>query len=343
MFAPAWARISVLLASAAGAADETPLRVPSLEESIRVERVLVEARVLDREGLPVRGLTLGDFELRVDGERVPILSVDWIEGYGAPGESVEAGDPATPRESVAAAPRYTIVLVQRDLDPSRIVQLMRVKPYAVELIEGLGPDDRMAILIHENGLHLLADFTADRDGLRRIMDDAVVCRGTVPEVREAPGASLRERIGESGMRDAVHVETALLRLADALEGLPGSKTVFFFAWGMGVFTGGGVLERPDQGRAVAALRRANATLLTFDLTNADYHSLETPLIQATRDTGGLYVKGHVRPSIALGRLRSAAAGHYVLAFAPPRGDDRERSIRIRVPGTGYEVLSLDSR
>jgi hypothetical protein len=201
----------------------------------------------------------------------------------------------------------------------------------------------LALLVHENGLHLLADFTGDAEGLRRVLDEAVVHRGPSPAVREPDGPSLRERIGEAAMRDAVHIETALLRLGEALEGLPGSKTVFFFAWGMGVFTGGGVLERPDQGRAVAALRKANATLLTLDLTNADYHSLETPLIQATRATGGLYVKGHVRPSIARRRLRGAAAGYYVLAFAPPGGEDRERSIRIRVPESGYEVLSLESR
>jgi VWFA-related protein len=323
-----------------------PVTVPSLQDSVTVERLLLEARVLDAEGRPVRGLAAGDFELLIGGDAVPVLSVDWIEGFGRPPlESRPGPAPRSSRAVVGSDPserRYSVLLIQRDLDPSRIVQLMRIKSYALELIDDLAEADRLAVLLHENGLHLLADFTGDREGLRRVVDEAVVVRGEVPPVRPSDGASLRAVLGESALRGAVHIETALLRLAEALEEVPGSKTVFFFAWGMGVFTGGGILERPDQARATQRLRDADTTLLTVDLTNADYHSLETPLIRATRETGGLYVKGHVRPSIALERLRNAAAGHYILAIAPPEGERSLRSVRLRVPGTDYEVLHPES-
>lgn len=313
----------------------TPLSDPSLEETVRVERALVEVRVLDAEGRPVRGLGPADFRLEIEGEPTPVLSVDWFEGYGGVADPVPA-EPAEEGAVGAAAPRYTVLLVQRDLDPSRIVQLMRLEPHALEMIDDLGPSDRMAILVHEGGLHLLADFTGDRAALRRVVDEAMVRRVIFPEVPPSGDVSLRARIGEEGLERAVHVETALLRLGEALQGLPGSKTIFFFAWGLGVFTGAGVLERPDQSLAIDSLRAANATLLTIDLTNADFHSLEGPLIRATRETGGLYVRGHVRPAIALQRLRDAAAGHYLLAYEPPPNVGPAAKVRVRVPG--HEVL-----
>jgi VWFA-related protein len=312
-----------------------PLSDPAFEETVRVERALVEVRVLDRDGKPVRGLGARDFRLEVEGERTPVLSVDWFEGYGA----VDDAPLTAPQEEGSfdsPASRYTVLLVQRDLDPSRIVQLMRLGPYVLEMIDDLAPSDRMAILVHEGGLQLLADFTDDRAALRRVAEEAIIRRVPRPEVPSSGEVSLRERIGGGGLEGAVHVETALLRLGEALRGLPGSKTIFFFAWGMGVFTGAGVLERPDQGFAVDSLRAANATLFTIDLTNADFHSLEAPLIRATRETGGLYVRGHVRPEIALRRLRDAAAGTYVLAYEPPAGVGREPKVRVRVPGC--EVL-----
>lgn len=313
----------------------TPLSDPSLEETVRVERALVEVRVLDAEGRPVRGLGPGEFRLEVEGEPTPVLSVDWFEGYGGADDAVPT-EPAEEGSFPAPAPRYTVLLVQRDLDPSRVVQLMRLRPHVLEMIDDLASSDRMAILVHEGRLHLLADFTNDRGALRRVAEEAIVRRVPWPEVPPSGEVSLRERIGEEGLEGAAHVETALLRLGEALLGLPGSKSVFFLAWGLGVFTGAGVLERPDQTRSVDALRRANATLLTIDLTNADFHSLEGPLIRATRETGGLYVRGHVRPAIALRRLRDAAAGTYVLAYEPPADAGPEPRVRVRVPG--YEVL-----
>jgi VWFA-related protein len=313
----------------------TPLSDPPLEETIRVERALVEVRVLDHDGRPVRGLGPGDFRLEVRGEPTPVLSVDWFEGYGG-ADDAAPGEPAEEGRLPAPTPRYTVLLVQRDLDPSRIVQLMRLRPHVLEMIDDLAPSDRMAILVHEGRLHLLADFTDDRAALRRVADGTIVHRVPFPEIPASDEASLRERIGEEGLEGAVHVETALYRLGEALRDLPGSKTIFFFAFGLGVFSGAGVLERPDQDRAVDSLRAANATLFTIDLTNADFHSLEGPRIRTTRETGGLYVRGHVRPAMALERLRDAAAGYYVLSYVPPADAGPQPRVTVRVPG--HEVL-----
>src|SRR5215472_1185641 len=53
-------------------------RPGSYREQARVERVVVDAFVLDPRGDPIPDLTVRDFRLRVDGKAAPIESVEWI-------------------------------------------------------------------------------------------------------------------------------------------------------------------------------------------------------------------------------------------------------------------------
>lgn len=321
-------------------AAEPPARVEGLEERVRVERVLLAARVLDPEGRPVLGLGPSDFEVVVGDAVVSVESVDWFEGLGGDRAGPSRHETTGPRHAVPpSAGSLTVLLVQRDLDPSRIVGLMKTLPPARSIVEGMGPEDRLAILVFDRRLHLLADFTSDRDALVAILEGSIAHLDEEPPSAPPPdGPSLRAHLDERLLRRTAHVETALLRIGEALTRLPGPKTVLFFAWGMGVRSGDVLMTRPDQGRAVRALREARATLLTLDVTIADAHTLESPLIATTRDTGGLYVKGHPHAAVAVERLRNAASGQYVLAFEPPPGAGRRDSIRVRVPGRDVEVL-----
>src|SRR5260370_3499716 len=53
-------------------------RPGSFREQARVERVVVDAYVLDSRGDPIPGLAARDFRLRVDGKPVVIESAEWI-------------------------------------------------------------------------------------------------------------------------------------------------------------------------------------------------------------------------------------------------------------------------
>src|SRR5712692_3939875 len=74
-------------------------RPGSFREQARVERVIVDAYVTDARGDPIPGLTAANFRLRVDGDVVPIESVEWIpaeqpEAFPVPAESVGPGESA---------------------------------------------------------------------------------------------------------------------------------------------------------------------------------------------------------------------------------------------------------
>ncbi|HET8646179.1 MAG TPA: hypothetical protein VFO85_11860, partial [Vicinamibacteria bacterium] len=62
--------LPLLLAAALQTPDETVRR----QESVAVDRVVVELRVLDGRSRPVRGLQRGDFRLEVDGREFPVES-----------------------------------------------------------------------------------------------------------------------------------------------------------------------------------------------------------------------------------------------------------------------------
>src|SRR5450755_1257882 len=75
------------------AAQESPPPVPTpYQESVSVDRVVVDGRVVDRFANVVRGLTMQNFRLKVDGVPQPIESVEYrAEGEGGPiaGEDTE--------------------------------------------------------------------------------------------------------------------------------------------------------------------------------------------------------------------------------------------------------------
>jgi hypothetical protein len=154
---------------------------------------------------------------------------------------------------------------------------------------------------------------------------------------EAPW-SLSSRLDPHDMGEAAHIEDALRILGDALQDLPGSKSLVFFGWGMGRLVWPVVEMRPAYAPALQALLDARVTVFSLDLTQADYHSLEGPLISVARDTGGFYAKTHLFPADAVRRVARVLDGYYVLSIEKPRGKPGLHRVGVRLArqeGTVY--------
>src|SRR5512140_3158259 len=94
-------------------------------ETVTVESVVVDARVVDGAGRPVRGLGPADFRVRVDGRDVPVQSARWVAGGEAPPEEA-ARAAAVAGTPVERPGRLVVYLFQKDMEPSRIVGLIRM-------------------------------------------------------------------------------------------------------------------------------------------------------------------------------------------------------------------------
>ncbi len=310
-------------------------RAQHFDETVLVERVVLEARVVDRAGRPLVGLGRDDFLLRVDGVPVPLESAEWIPEAPPPAWAVAgATDLPPPRPQ----PRLVVLFVQADLHPSRLAGLMRMWPKVVGFLATLKGEDLVALLSFDAHLKLHHDFTTDRERTRTaILPTRIFREPPLLAPHEAP--SLAAHLDPTAARRAATPERALALTARALEAIGGVKTLVYLGWGLGRFSTSGVHLPRDYFDAVAALTRSRTTVMTLDVTDADYHSLEVGLERVARDTGGFYAKTHLFPDVAMANLAGAMTGYYELVFEKPELPRGTHRITIRLAHQRGTVFS----
>jgi len=173
---------ALLLALPGGVRAQPVERVPSepplFVERLDVEIVNLDVVVTDRRGHPVTGLIRDDFELRVDGEPIPIENFYAVDperpaGAASPPEAPIGAAPAPspapgPAPAVSAPPRMTILVVAEDAE-GRLSEVQTVdapvRIPAARLEEALGgvAGYRVGLLLRP-GPHRLAIGVRDEIG-----------------------------------------------------------------------------------------------------------------------------------------------------------------------------------
>jgi VWFA-related protein len=327
------AAFAALAIASSLSAQAPPGRPDSYREEARVERVVVDAHVVDRRGEPIPDLKAADFLVKVDGKPVPLESVEWVPAdmpevpyLGGAADTADSGRPGP------APGRLIVFFFQTDYNRSRIVGLLRMSLQAKRFLDKLLPTDRVAVVSYDSHLKLRQDFTSDRQKLDAALFASI---RTAEPARDydAYTPSLARNFDFAGARDAATPERGLLLTASALAPIPGGKSMLYFGWGLGTvggMSGPNPAERRDYARALRALAAARVSIFTLDVTEADYHSLETSLRVTSDLTGGIYQKTHIFAGLALERVRHAIAGRYVLVFVKPPGKRGEHSIEVKL-------------
>ena len=324
---------AILAAAVPALADDPAGR---FQESVSTEKVVVDVHVIDYSGNPIEGLLKADFALRVDGSPVPIESVEWVSTSAPP---VPPSGPESAEPPVASVPslpgRLIVLLFQTDYEESRIIGQMRMIREAHTFLATCSPDDRIAVLSFDSHLKLRQDFTGDRAKLRRAIDRTIYYDRVDPP---PPGTfpSLAASLDFRMARRATLPEHALRVIGQALEALPGSKSLLFFGWGIGNYDSKmGLILDHNYGWARAALERSHTSVFALDVTSADFHSMAEGLKELAEDTGGLYVKTNRLPRFAMDKVTRAIAGYYVLTFARPDLRRGRHEMSIKVEGHGH--------
>jgi VWFA-related protein len=303
------------------------VRDSNLEESVSVGYVVLDARALDSSGRPMTDLTAEDFRVRVDGREVRVTSAEWV---AAAIPTIDEGQAAAvPGLDLSAWPRGRLIVLffQRDLIPSRMTGLMRMRARIADFVAELPAEDLVAILVHDTRLWLHTDFTGDRELLAEVLNRSIIEHRPPPELEPSDGPSLLKAFDYDAAEQASSAEAALLVLARALQPVPGSKAIVFMGWGLGRYDA----DPATVSRSLRSLLDARAALFALDVTDADYHTLEGPLFDVAMETGGLYLKTNVLSGVAMRRMAGAIEGHYELSFPKPD-----------LP-TGQHRLSIDLR
>ena len=321
-----------LLAAGAPALPQDQ-QVPRVQERVDVSRVLVDVRVVDERGTPVHDLAPADFHVRLGGKPVRVESAYWVGAL--PAQAAEKAPPGEPPPLPAVAPpeargRLIVLLFQKDLEPSRIVGLMRMLIETREFLDSLGPDDRVAVLSFDSHLRIWLDFTTDIAKVRQVLERGILFESP-PRVEPVAPPSLMATLDVVRARRAYSIETALALLGQSLEPLPGAKSVVYVGHGFGRIMGSSVYPEPSYGEARRSLQAARASVFCLDVTDADYHTLEAGLQMTAKDTGGFFERTHVHAGRAVERLAGALAGHYVL-FLDASPDAKGRELEVQVKG-----------
>jgi VWFA-related protein len=318
-----------------------PAPEASFGEEIDVALATVVVRAVDGRGRPILGLRPEDFRAVAAGKEVAVLGADW-HGTADPGSSLPGGiGPAVAGEDPPG--KLVVVFVQADLHPSRISGQMRLRPHSRELLDGLEPADRVAVVSFDSHLHLWMDFTRDREAVHRAIDEAMLLnggRGGGVARRSRDSSRLAAHFDFDAARAVATPERALQVTAEALRPLPGEKALVYLGWGLGRYTAGfGVTMTPDYQPAIQALLDARATVFVLDVTSADFHDLEVGLESVAEATGGTYSKTHVFPGQATSRLAGTLSGYYVLALDPGALPAGARRVRITLRDGRGEILA----
>lgn len=302
---------------------------------------MVDARVLDWGGTPIVNLTRDDFVVRVDGQRVPLESSEWVDERGTP--------PVAPPElrgtPVAPPPgrrgRLVVFFFQNDFYTTRLTGLFRMWPRAARLLDQLNSEDLVAVASFDSHLKLHCDFTNDHEAIRSVILPTTIFREPDPlPARAEP--SIAARLDVEAARDAATQEQGLAVLAGALAKIPGAKTMVMFGWGLGKMSWPLVVLPDAYFEAARLLAEARTTVLALDITDADFHSLEVGLRQVAADTGGFYAKTHLFPDSAMTHVVSAIAGHYELVFAKPDVPPGTHRISVEVALRKASVFARNS-
>lgn len=298
---------SLVLSSLSGEMTAQEIRA---QQVITVERIILDAFVTDASGNPIPDLRPGDFRIRIGGREAAIESVEWIDATAEPDSARFDGHELEPKG------RRIVVFFQTDFARARIGGQMAIRSHAIDFLRGLTPRDRVAVVSFDSHLRLRQDFTSDLQKLERAIDESMRIGGA-----EDPGSkmlpSLWSRIDRDEAKRAATPERALFLIGNALNPIDGAKTLVLFGWGLGRFGSGGVRMIPDYEPARRALERSRTSVFSLDISQADYHSLEVGLQQASEDTGGFYVKTHNFPGVAIDKLQRTISGRYELVLYRP--------------------------
>jgi VWFA-related protein len=308
--------------------------------------VVLEIRAIAPGGEAIEGLAAADFRVRLGGREARIESVDWLPEGGGSFQDLSWGEAAAglaeTGATVEAPEELTLVFIQADMEPSRVIGHLRMLQRTELLFGGLAPGDRMAVVSFDSRLRLRLDFTDDPAALARALEEGIGFGGQPPRIPPGPYPSLARHFDYQAAHDAANPERALEVAARALAPIPGRKSILFLGYGLGRLDAraGTVSMTADYRAAREVLTAARIPVFVLDVVDAAAHSLEVGLQQVAEDTGGRYERTAYFPSAAIKRIRRVMDGRYLLAFAVPAGlAPGEHKLRIDLPGTNGEVLA----
>jgi VWFA-related protein len=191
-----------------------------------VELLTVDATVVDRDGRQITDLQMAEFVVEVDGDPRPVVSAEYIKLVD------DTPVPVGTKRVVAPPPDESFFSTNtRALTPGRLILLLvdegnirvgqgrEVMRGAVKFVDGLSPDDRIALVAIPRGA--LVDFTTNHE---RVREGLLATVGRASPYKGRFYMSLSEAIAAYEHSDSMLRNQLILRECAAVLGNPVEAT-----------------------------------------------------------------------------------------------------------------------
>jgi len=336
-----WSRLALRLGTGLAVAASSLVlsagQIPQVTFRAGVDLVDVEVSVLDKNRLPVRGLTASDFTVLEEGSPRPVVAFTAVDlppriMPAAPWMEQIAADTHT--NSFAREGRLVVILMDRTIAPDEYPEARRIAESAVsQLREG----DMAAVAWSLHGVP--QNFTADRSRLLEVIREPVV---------NMPASDTRGGECDCG-RCSINT---IAQVAEAVQDINWRRKLLLFIGSRIPGRGGtacAAANEPARQRALRAAEAGNLTIHVIDpggirtlSSGAASQSMRAAMAGAearrvgnllafTDPTGGRFVHRN-QASEVLPEIFRESASYYVLGFEPAYAgtDGKFRRISVRV-------------
>jgi VWFA-related protein len=265
---------------------------------VNTQLVVETVSVTDKSGKPVEGLTAKDFVVTEDGV---VQTVSFCE-YQKMQETAPVAAPASAADQVAPVTRGQIaperpgdvrykdrrlLALYFDMSAMPVPDQLRAQAAAVKFIRTqMQPADLMAILSFSDGVHVLRDFTDNRNDLENTVNKLFVGEGQGFDFTDADdssadtGTAFGEDDSEFNLFNTDRQLAALQTAAQMLGTLNEKKVLIYFASGLRL---SGVDNQAQFQATTNAAIRANVSFYSIDARGL---VAQAPLGDATRGSPG---------------------------------------------------------
>ena len=371
--------VSVLVASAVSG-QEPATTEPSPVFGAAATAVLVDVVVRDADGNLVTDLEAGHFDVLEDGVRQKVASFESARARRAgAGGGNPAGRPARAQAAAdgASGPTGTprlVALVFEQLGPeARAAAHKAARAYIDGQWSG---DEFVGVFVVERSLHTLLPYTRDAGAVDRAVRTAVMRPGCPQYVTGDVAAAENGGSCRDGLPNRLLVNATLhglQTLIDAMQLVPGRKSVLLFSEGFSLEVTSDVMDRFNAvvGRAnrsgvsfytvdAAGLRARNPSArarermrtytaedrssLVTDSVSPDELMFEQPHVALGRlasETGGAFIEHTNELERAAHRMGEDLRSYYLLGYAPANpaldGGFRRIEVKVRRPGVTVQA------
>lgn len=330
------------------AAGEAPVA-----EQVEVNLVLVDATVTDRSGNQILGLEIDDFIVREDGEIRQIASLDYFTNRRL---LTEKEDQAAFKVERVREERYFVLFFHKLLGPPSHVnfnaQLIRAREGAISFIENdLLPEDKVAVVGLDSRLKIFADFTSDKDVLRKALHDAAKYSNGITEVPAyaSPDLSILRQIDTRRMLNRTSGTTdSITLLAEALPSVAARTVMVLFTPIIANLNSSGptytgfIDEKFES--MIRTLNRKNVSVNVVNLLGSVGTESEAHRLALLADrTGGAYYRSPRGFAAPLREIENANNGYYMISYYadPPAGKSGYQKIDVELRNPEFRLKARE--